>query len=308
MDSKGHIYNYGTDYLGGFPDANQTYTALVYTPSGNGYTLMDRVGHIYNYGDSAYLGGYPAGAQLPMRGLTYKPGTLGYTLLDATGHIYNYGTDYLGGFPQGATPNFVGLVYTPSGNGYAMVDAVGHVYNYGDSIYRGGFDAISSPSPSGTGDLHTTIVQRAQAELSKGVTETPLGSNCNPYSYYWQRGSTNCPSGTRAEAWCADFAAYVWKEANARTNGLNAGAISFYHYGQTHGTFKKSNPQPGDAVVFSTRTDTAKHVGIIVAVHSPTSITMISGNRSNKVASDTFDPTINTLWGPVLGFVSPVSN
>jgi uncharacterized protein (TIGR02594 family) len=155
-------------------------------------------------------------------------------------------------------------------------------------------------------DLRATIVQRAKAEYQKHVKETPAGSGCNPYTAYWKRGlSTGCARGTRKEAWCADFAGYIWKVAGANTAGLTAGAISFYTYGKRHGTFKTSNPQPGDVVVFNTTSD-ARHVGIVTAVNNPRSITMISGNYSHQVSSTTFDPTRRLgSDGPVLGYVSP---
>ena len=71
-----------------------------------------------------------------------------------------------------------------------------------------------------------------------GITETPLGSNCNPFTAFFSRGSTSgCPAGTASEAWCSDFANFVWWWAGADTAGLTGWSYTFVTYGQRHGTF-----------------------------------------------------------------------
>jgi uncharacterized protein (TIGR02594 family) len=194
-----------------------------------------------------------------------------------------------------------GLAATPTGSGYWEVASDGGIFAFGDAPYLGNV-GVTQPN-----DLRTTIVQRAKDEYAKNVVETPMGSNCNPYTAYWGRGSaTRCLSTTRAESWCADFADYIWKVAGANTAGLGAAAGSFYTYGQQHGTFKTSNPLPGDAVIFGTANNVS-HVGIVTAVTSATSITMISGNYSDRVSLTPFNPTQSLSGvGRVLGYVAPV--
>jgi hypothetical protein len=96
----------------------------------------------------------------------------------------------------------------------------GQVYTYGTVQWQGnGEPGTTTPA---------TIVQDANAEYAKHVVETPSRSTCNPYTVYWHRGSaTGCQPGTRAEAWRADFADYIWKIADANISGLGAASSSF---------------------------------------------------------------------------------
>ncbi|HZM84363.1 MAG TPA: hypothetical protein VFC19_52250, partial [Candidatus Limnocylindrales bacterium] len=43
-----------------------------------------------------------------------------------------------------------------------------------------------------------------------------------------------------AGLWCADFARWVWRNANIKTGGLTAASGSFYTYGSNNGTLHTS--------------------------------------------------------------------
>lgn len=168
------------------------------------------------------------------------------------------------------------------------------------------------PPPS----LTVTIVAIAQGQdqYAAKVAETPAGSNCNPYSASWGRGiSTGCAPGTSAEAWCSDFAEWVWANAGADVAGINGWSYSFVDNGIAHGTFKAgatNNPQPGDAVVFGdAATKYGSHVGIVTAVNGAGQIDMVSGNWGDAVMdSGFFDPAGSNGAGyPIIGYVTPVA-
>lgn len=173
---------------------------------------------------------------------------------------------------------------------------------------------IPPPPPPPT--LPASIVAIAQGQDQNGakVAETPAGSNCNPYTAYWGRGSsTGCAPGTSAEAWCADFAEWVWANADADVAGIDGWSYSFVDYGIAHGTFKAgatNDPQPGDAVVFGdAATQYGSHVGIVTAVNGAGQIDMVSGNWGDAVIdAGFFNPAgPNGAGYPIIGYVSPVA-
>ncbi len=49
----------------------------------------------------------------------------------------------------------------------------------------------------------------AIAESQIGYSTEPSNTYCNKFSAYWDAGPADCPSGERAEEWCADFAAWA---------------------------------------------------------------------------------------------------
>ena len=172
------------------------------------------------------------------------------------------------------------------------------------------------PPPPPPPTLAATIVAIAQGQdqFAAKVAETPAGSNCNPYTAYWGRGNpTNCAPGTSAEAWCSDFAQWVWVNAGADVTGINGWSYSFVTFGKAHRTFKRgptNNPQPGDAVVFGdAKAKYGSHVGIVTAVNGAGQIDMVSGNWGDAVMdSGFFDPAgPNGAENPIIGYITPVA-
>jgi hypothetical protein len=125
--------------------------------------------------------------------------------------------------------------------------------------------------PAVPGSLGATIASIAEGQ--EGVEDKPSDTYCNPYSAYWGSG-TACSNGLRATEWCADFAAWAWRQAGALftygsgTGDINAGARSFYNWASAHGTWHAAGsgyaPQPGDVAVYGSSAADASHVGIVV--------------------------------------------
>jgi uncharacterized protein (TIGR02594 family) len=160
--------------------------------------------------------------------------------------------------------------------------------------------------PSGPSSPASTVSQNdatgivAEAEKWIGTHET--GTNCNPFSK---------ALGRSCEAWCADFAQYVWEQAGMDTTGITAYAGSFLSYGQQNGTLKPrnaTNVAPGDAVVWGVSASNAQHVGIVEQVLANGDVKVINGNYSDKV-TETTNARSSTVEGfGIAGFVSPVPN
>jgi hypothetical protein len=158
----------------------------------------------------------------------------------------------------------------------------------------------------------STIAAIALANVGKGACSTPS-----------QGGGTGFDgSCSKPNAWCADFAKWVWGTAGAKTTGLNANASSFYTYGQTNGTWH-STPSLGDAVVFdsgvydsSNAVAKIAHVAIVVQVNANGTIVTVGGNTGSSSCTSCVvkatcpsarDTPLSTFGGyTILGFASPV--
>ncbi len=147
---------------------------------------------------------------------------------------------------------------------------------------------------------------------------TPSGSDCNPFTATYGRGSTyGCPRGDAAEEWCSDFADWVWQTSGVPTRGITGWAATFITWGRKHHRVQMGRhftPEVGDAIVWGTRTPLyGTHVAIIVAVQGP-DIDIVSGNAGGDFPgyvvgvwrSGPFDAATSTVNGyPVLGVVRP---
>lgn len=172
----------------------------------------------------------------------------------------------------------------------------------------------------------TPLLQRVVAlakskdQFGSAVVETPLNSNCNPYTAAFGRGWTSgCAKGTAAEEWCSDFADWVWMKSGADVSGVTGYSYSFVDHGTRLGTFKPgatNNPRPGDAVVWGyAASHVGDHVGLVVAVKGNL-IDVVSGNsgpatpQGYNVAvwdSGFFNPATSHDAGTdtIVGYVTP---
>jgi hypothetical protein len=114
------------------------------------------------------------------------------------------------------------------------------------------------------------------AESQVGYSTEPSVSYCNKFSAYWDAGTEDCPSGERAEKWCADFAAWAWQKAGVHfTYGydaeeINGAAVSFYEWGVANGKWHPATSgyvaSPGDVAVYGLSLGahpSAVHVAIV---------------------------------------------
>jgi CHAP domain-containing protein len=123
--------------------------------------------------------------------------------------------------------------------------------------------------------LRARIVTVAESQL--GYRTDPPDTYCNRFSAYWHAGTDDCGNSNLDEEWCADFAAWVWKQAGAEVSyelapgHLNSDSASFYVWGVDHGTWHPLDsgyrPQPGDVAVYGLdlSTVTAQHVAVVTA-------------------------------------------
>jgi hypothetical protein len=141
--------------------------------------------------------------------------------------------------------------------------------------------------------LRSRIVAIAQGQV--GYTTDPADSYCNRFSAYWQSGTPDCGNSNYREEWCADFAAWVWKQAGADVtyqfiNGdLNSSSASFYEWGVAHDTWHAVGsgyvPQPGDVAVYGLDRST------LVAAHVAVVTGYAAGNRGPDVVNGDGDRT-----------------
>ena len=163
--------------------------------------------------------------------------------------------------------------------------------------------AAASRALSAAGRARTLPASIADIALSQvGVANTPAvtsfaGVDCDPYTTLvagFSANSDGCgfDQGFRVEngneAWCSDFAKWVWQQAGvtADMNTLNAGSDSFYDWGLGQGESMPvdgGTPAAGDAVVFFppgpiTPTTYADHVGIVTAVNPDGTVNLVNGD------------------------------
>ncbi|MGN6257146.1 MAG: CHAP domain-containing protein [Solirubrobacterales bacterium] len=186
----------------------------------------------------------------------------------------------------------------------------------------GGGSACGGSSSGGASG--SEIVRIAESQL--GTTESPLGSNCNPY-------------GPCVE-WCSLFVAWVWEKAGVPLRGGTApyaysGTIFEWAKAHEGGPFAvtapgdpplstpeangarvlppSATPAPGDAVLYGSGPGPGEsdHVGIVERVFPGGQITTIDGNFGDRVArSGPFLPSQAVQWGmpaPIFGYAQPPS-
>ena len=142
-------------------------------------------------------------------------------------------------------------------------------------VYANG-DSFPAPSESALAALSVSQRIVAFAESQVGYRTSPPHSYCNKFSASWDAGTTNCPSGEKAEEWCADFAAWAWQKAGVlftygyEPGEINGGAVSFYEWAVANGNWHPATSgyvaSPGDVAVYGLSLGvqpSAAHVAIV---------------------------------------------
>lgn len=165
----------------------------------------------------------------------------------------------------------------------------------------------------------------AQGQL--GYATDPSDTYCNKFSAYWGAGIDDCGgNGNRSEEWCADFAAWVWREAGAvvayqlEPGYLNAASASFYVWGVDHGTWHPVGsgyvPQPGDVALYGLdpATVTAQHVAVVVGYRTGArgpDVVNGDGDRTGfsvvEAGTDQYRADVAGAAGALSGYVSPIA-
>ena len=136
------------------------------------------------------------------------------------------------------------------------------------------------PMPSAASLAGLSVPQRivAIAQSQVGYATSPSNSYCNKFSAYWHAGQNICGSGLSSEKWCADFAAWVWREAGLSfqygygAGEINGAVISIYEWavdnGEWHAAGSGYVASPGDLAVYGLSLGpqpSAAHVAIVTA-------------------------------------------
>ena len=165
----------------------------------------------------------------------------------------------------------------------------------------------------------------AVAESQVGYRTDPSDTYCNKYSAYWHAGSDDCGNDNLDEQWCADFAAWVWRQAGAQVDYrlappyLNVGFKQLpTSWGVDHGTWHPAGsryvPQPGDVAVYGldTASVTAVHVAVVTAATNRTDAPDVvngDGDRTGyslvEVGRHQSDADVKGPGAPLSGYVSP---
>jgi hypothetical protein len=172
--------------------------------------------------------------------------------------------------------------------------------------------------------LRARIVSIAEGQV--GYATDPSNTYCNKFSAYWDAGVDDCGNDNLDEEWCADFAAWVWKQAGAvvayqlAPGYLNGDSASFYVWGTDHGTWHPVGsgyaPQPGDVAVYGldTAAVTAVHVAVVVGTTGDDKAPDVvngDGDRTGysvvEVGDRQADADVKGNGAPLSGYVSPSS-
>jgi hypothetical protein len=138
-------------------------------------------------------------------------------------------------------------------------------------------DMFPPPSSASLADLSLRGRIVAIAKSQVGYRTEPPSSYCNKFSSYWNAGMRGCPSGERAEEWCADFAAWVWRTAGVHfaygygRRGISAAPVRFYEWGVATGRWHPATAgyvaAPGDVAVYGLSFNShpsAVHVAVVI--------------------------------------------
>ena len=181
----------------------------------------------------------------------------------------------------------------------------------------------ASAARTQAGPASTTGQSIANIALSQvGVSDTPAvtsfaGVDCDPYSTMVGALSPNADGcgldsnfnlEDQNEAWCSDFAKWVWQQAGVTTdmNAINAGSGSFYDWGAAQHEplpVDGGTPAPGDAVVFFPPGFIASpaygdHVGIVTGVNSGGTVNLVNGDflRTSNISVQYNTKVSLTSW------------
>ena len=152
--------------------------------------------------------------------------------------------------------------------------------------------------------LRDRIVSTAYAQLRTGYREH--GNNCSKYGDAFYDPDI-------CQAWCADFAWWVWAKAGVPGAGLYNSSYTDDFADEWRVRFKPTGgarkPAKGDVVIWSHRTDGINgHVGVVVATDG-WNVKIVQGNWSDRVTgSGWINPFTSRQDGGnkrVIGFASP---
>ena len=176
----------------------------------------------------------------------------------------------------------------------------------GTSLFQN-FGSLTTGTSNVPSIFNTTATKnnnsQSKAQLSSGNLGKDIVATAQKYIGYNEKdGSYKTFTGGRQEAWCADFATYVAKEA-LRANGESipsgfgsSSVAGLKSWGMKNGRYTQDVAQakPGDIVIFN-----RSHTGIVKNILADGTVVTIEGNTSDKVAERKYSPNS----GKINGFV-----
>ncbi|MBS2031059.1 MAG: CHAP domain-containing protein [Deltaproteobacteria bacterium] len=154
---------------------------------------------------------------------------------------------------------------------------------------------VTGPTTGG-GDVRSQILAMAESQIGTLENGDTNNGPCAKYPNYFGRG---------AESWCADFASWVYTHAGVPMN--NPWCPGIVQNLKAEGRWKgRSNPQPGDLVLFDWNGDgVADHVGIVKGVNADGTIETIEGNSDKPGTSQSGVWEHTRSMGTIMGFGNP---
>jgi peptidoglycan hydrolase-like protein with peptidoglycan-binding domain len=159
-----------------------------------------------------------------------------------------------------------------------------------------GSGPVGSLNP-GSGDFRQRILDIAQGEIGNVEASNNNDGSVTKYPNYFGRGQ---------ESYCADFTSWVLTHAGGSLNDPWCPSIKnqLINTGNWKG---RSNPQPGDIVLFDWDQDNvADHVGIVKSVNANGTITTIEGNTGGGPFGQEGVWEKTRTWDLIMGFGNPI--
>jgi peptidoglycan hydrolase-like protein with peptidoglycan-binding domain len=149
--------------------------------------------------------------------------------------------------------------------------------------------------PAGSTALRQSMLDQARSQLGNLETGSNGGAILKYPNYF----------GRSSEAWCADFVSWVSQKSGGKMN--NPYCPSVVNELKAAGNWKgKSNPQPGDLVLFDWDDDgVSDHIGLVEKVNSDGSLTTLEGNTSKPGGGQEGVWRKTRYMSDVMGFGNP---
>ena len=226
VSRTGQFYAYGTAHPWTNIVGSSPIVGIAITADGQGALAVSDTGQFYAYG-TAHAWTNPSGFTNRITSVAMTADGQGAVAMSDRGQFYAYGTARPQTNPTGFTGSMVGVKLTADGQGLTAMSSSGQIYAYGTSAWLGNGDPGSATTPTSTAGQRIVSLARAEAANpahNRERRESSALDNCNYYTVRCRSGIPLLGTGWRSQAWCADFANWVWQQAGVRTTGSSLAA------------------------------------------------------------------------------------
>jgi iron transport multicopper oxidase len=143
LDTSGRVYPFGdVTAMAATPLSLWRTAAIVATPDGGGYYVLDQIGRVQKTGNATVNGGLAPGALLAgerATTLSVTPSGGGFWIFTSRGRVFPFGDAVSFGDLSHKALNgpVIASIATPTGGGYYMIGSDGGVFTFGDAKFRG---------------------------------------------------------------------------------------------------------------------------------------------------------------------------